>query len=126
MCDENVSAYMIMLIRMITSCEIQRRMDHFLPFVIGMTDGSMEIEDFCRCNVEAMGEESDHIQLVAVADAFQVLSNSHLYSCSIKQRCSIKLRCKTGSLPISMYNVIWHILCDMAFEAFLCDMYHVT
>lgn len=51
---------------------MQRRSNHFYPFVIGMTDGLMELEEFCRRNVEAMGEESDHIQLVAVADAFEV------------------------------------------------------
>ena len=70
--DENVSNMMIMFVRLVTSAEVQRRQEFFTPFILGMTDNFIDIEDFCRRNIECMGEESDHIQLVAVADAFQV------------------------------------------------------
>lgn len=72
LCDETASNLVIMFIRLVTSAEVQRRADFFMPFILGMTDFPMEIEDFCRRYVECMGEESDHIQLVATADAFQV------------------------------------------------------
>lgn len=70
--DENMSNLIIMFIRLVTSAEIQRRAEFFMPFIAGMTETFMETEDFCRRFVECMGEESDHIQLVAAADAFQV------------------------------------------------------
>jgi ubiquitin thioesterase protein OTUB1 len=76
--SENVSNLMIMLIRLVTSAEIQRRSDFFTPFILGMAETYMETEDFCRRYVECMGEESDHIQLVAVADAFQARASLHV------------------------------------------------
>jgi Peptidase C65 Otubain len=74
--DESLASMLIMLVRMITSAEVQRRSDHFTPFILGMTDTFMGTPEFCRRFVEAMGEESDHIQLVAVADAFQARAHS--------------------------------------------------
>ena len=70
--NEDMSNLMIMFIRLVTSAEIQLREDHFTPFILGMNDAYIGTEDFCRRYVECMGEESDHIQLVAVADVFQV------------------------------------------------------
>jgi ubiquitin thioesterase protein OTUB1 len=32
--DENVSNYVVMFLRLLTSCEIQRRQDFFEPFVM--------------------------------------------------------------------------------------------
>mmetsp|Transcript_26454 Transcript_26454/g.50235 ORF Transcript_26454/g.50235 Transcript_26454/m.50235 type:complete len:272 (-) Transcript_26454:287-1102(-) len=69
--DESMSSYCIMLLRMITSCELQRRSQHFSPFVISMQEEGMTVQDFCRRHVEPMGEESDHLHLVAMADALQ-------------------------------------------------------
>jgi ubiquitin thioesterase protein OTUB1 len=72
--DENMCNLIVMFIRLVTSAEIQRRADFFMPFVSGVTETFMDTEGFCRRHVECMGEESDHVQLVAVADAFQVCS----------------------------------------------------
>ena len=59
-----MSPYLIFLLRLIISCEIQRRAEHFSPFVMGLSDdGMMGVHDFCRSFVEPMGEESDHIQV---------------------------------------------------------------
>jgi ubiquitin thioesterase protein OTUB1 len=69
--DENVSNYCIMLLRMFTSCEIQRRAEFFEPFVIGLSEEPITVEQFCRKHVEAMGEESDHLHIIAIADAMQ-------------------------------------------------------
>jgi len=71
LCDENVSNYCIMLLRMVTSCEIQRRAEFFEPFVLGLSEEPMTVEQFCRKHVEAMGEESDHLHIIAITDAFQ-------------------------------------------------------
>ena len=37
-----------------------------------MTDDPMTVEVFCRRFVEPMGEESDHVHIVALTDALQV------------------------------------------------------
>jgi ubiquitin thioesterase protein OTUB1 len=50
---------------------LQRRADHFTPFLFSMSDEIVSIEQFCRKHVEAMGEESDHIHIVAITDALQ-------------------------------------------------------
>lgn len=38
----------------------------------GMLDDPVTVEQFCRRYVEPMGEESDHIHIVAITDALQV------------------------------------------------------
>ena len=38
----------------------------------GMMDDPVTVEQFCRRYVEPMGEESDHIHIVAITDALQV------------------------------------------------------
>lgn len=40
--------------------------------VQGMMDDPVTVEQFCRRYVEPMGEESDHIHIVAITDALQV------------------------------------------------------
>ena len=37
-----------------------------------MMDDPVTVEQFCRRYVEPMGEESDHIHIVAITDALQV------------------------------------------------------
>lgn len=37
-----------------------------------MMDDPITVEQFCRKYVEPMGEESDHIHIVAITDALQV------------------------------------------------------
>lgn len=39
-----------------------------------MLDDPIGVEQFCRRYVEPMGEESDHIHIVAITDALQVSS----------------------------------------------------
>jgi len=68
--DEGTSQMLVMLLRFVTSAEIQRRTDFFAPFVLGMTD--MTVGEFCNKSVVVMGEESDHIHIVALSDALGV------------------------------------------------------
>ncbi|GAX72818.1 hypothetical protein CEUSTIGMA_g273.t1 [Chlamydomonas eustigma] len=70
--DDMVSNMMVMFLRMVTSAEIQRRSDFFAPFIMGMYDDVSCVEVFCQRSVEVMGEESDHVHIVALSDALQV------------------------------------------------------
>ncbi|BDA42024.1 Ubiquitin thioesterase OTUB1 [Coccomyxa sp. Obi] len=70
--DAMLSPMIIMLLRMLTSAEIQRRSDFFAPFIMGMCDDEISVEQFCRRYVEPMGEESDHVHIVALTNALQV------------------------------------------------------
>jgi hypothetical protein len=60
----------VWLLRIITSCEIKKRADFFAPFVMGLSD--LDVSTFCARCVDPMGEEADHVQLVALTDALQV------------------------------------------------------
>lgn len=62
----------IQFMRFICASEINSRADHFAPFIIGLSDGDLDVNAFNQRHVAMMGEESDHIQLVAMADALQV------------------------------------------------------
>ena len=42
-----------------------------------MIDDPIGVEQFCRRYVEPMGEESDHIHIVAITDALQVTNRMH-------------------------------------------------
>ncbi|KIZ06062.1 ubiquitin thioesterase protein OTUB1 [Monoraphidium neglectum] len=68
--DDTVSNMIVMLMRFVTSAEIQARQEHFAPFVLGVAD--MDVPDFCRRFVEPMAEESDHLHAQALCDALQV------------------------------------------------------
>ncbi|KAI8472637.1 MAG: ubiquitin thioesterase otubain-like protein [Monoraphidium minutum] len=68
--DDTVSNMLVMLLRFITSAEIQARQEHFAPFVLGVAD--MDVPNFCRRFVEPMAEESDHVHAQALCDALQV------------------------------------------------------
>jgi len=68
--DDVCSNTVVMLLRLITSAEIQQREAHFMPFVLGQYE--LDVSDFCRRFVEPMQEESDHIHAQALADAVGV------------------------------------------------------
>lgn len=68
--DQSVSDSVVMFFRFITSGEIRKRGDFFEPFIFGTS--SMSVEQFCRTSVEPMGEESDHVHIIALSDALGV------------------------------------------------------
>lgn len=72
--DDMVSNMVVMFLRMLTSCEIQRRSDFFGAFLAGMYDdpAAASVDTFCGRFVEPMGEESDNIHIVAISDALRV------------------------------------------------------
>ena len=68
--SEEISNYIVFLLRIITSAEVKDKADFFAPFIIGLTD--MPVEEFCNRCIDPMGEESDHVQLVALTNALKV------------------------------------------------------
>uniref|UniRef100_A0A0D3H2N1 Ubiquitin thioesterase n=1 Tax=Oryza barthii TaxID=65489 RepID=A0A0D3H2N1_9ORYZ len=64
--DQMVSDYGLF----VTSGEIQRRAEFFEPFISGLTNST--VVQFCKASVEPMGEESDHVHIIALSDALGV------------------------------------------------------
>ncbi|XP_057470816.1 OVARIAN TUMOR DOMAIN-containing deubiquitinating enzyme 1-like [Actinidia eriantha] len=68
--DQSVSNYVVMFFRFVTSGEIRKRSEFFEPFILGLTNAT--VEQFCKSSVEPMGEESDHVHITALSDALGV------------------------------------------------------
>ncbi|KAG5532768.1 hypothetical protein RHGRI_027163 [Rhododendron griersonianum] len=68
--DQSVSDYIVMFFRFVTSGEIRKRSEFFEPFILGLTNAT--VEQFCKSSVEPMGEESDHVHITALSDALGV------------------------------------------------------
>lgn len=58
-----------------------------------MIDDPIGVEQFCRRYVEPMGEESDHVHIVAITDALQVRLNA---TCTVLEYC-----CRDSMLALS-------------------------
>ncbi|KAF3780111.1 Ubiquitin thioesterase otubain-like [Nymphaea thermarum] len=57
-------------IRFVTSGEIRQRSEFFEPFIMGLSNGT--VDQFCKTSVEPMGEESDHVHIIALSDTLGV------------------------------------------------------
>ncbi|ERN06143.1 ubiquitin thioesterase otubain-like [Amborella trichopoda] len=68
--NASISNYVVMFFRFVTSAEIKKRADFFEPFIMGLSN--VTVEKFCQSSVEPMGEESDHVQIIALSDALGV------------------------------------------------------
>ncbi|XWS54086.1 hypothetical protein CRYUN_Cryun10bG0058700 [Craigia yunnanensis] len=68
--DQSISDYVVMFFRFVTSGEIRKRSEFFEPFILGLTNAT--VEQFCKSSVEPMGEESDHVHITAISDALGV------------------------------------------------------
>ncbi|KAH7516813.1 hypothetical protein FEM48_Zijuj10G0174500 [Ziziphus jujuba var. spinosa] len=68
--DQSISDYVVMFFRFVTAGEIQKRSEFFEPFIMGLTNAT--VEQFCKSSVEPMGEESDHVHITALSDALGV------------------------------------------------------
>ncbi|XP_061368779.1 OVARIAN TUMOR DOMAIN-containing deubiquitinating enzyme 1 [Gastrolobium bilobum] len=68
--DQSISDYVVMFFRFITSAEIQKRSEFFEPFILGLTNTT--VDQFCKSSVEPMGEESDHVHITALCDALGI------------------------------------------------------
>ena len=67
---DEISNYIVFLMRIITSGEVKQHAEFFAPFILGMVD--MGVDEFCAKCIDPMGEESDHIVLVALTNALRV------------------------------------------------------
>lgn len=65
-----ISDYVVMFFRFVTSGEIRKRAAFFEPFIVGLTNST--VDQFCKASVEPMGEESDHVHITALSDALGV------------------------------------------------------
>ncbi|XP_057949027.1 OVARIAN TUMOR DOMAIN-containing deubiquitinating enzyme 1 [Malania oleifera] len=68
--DQSISDYVVMFFRFVTSGEIRKRSEFFEPFIMGLSNTT--VEQFCKSSVEPMGEESDHVHITALSDALGV------------------------------------------------------
>ncbi|KAH0460896.1 hypothetical protein IEQ34_008471 [Dendrobium chrysotoxum] len=67
---DNVCMVVVMFFRFVTSGEIRKRAEFFEPFIAGLTNTS--VDQFCKSSVEPMGEECDHVHIIALSDALGV------------------------------------------------------
>ncbi|CAO2162582.1 unnamed protein product [Urochloa humidicola] len=93
--DSQVSDYVVMFFRFVTSGEIQRRSEFFEPFISGLTNST--VAQFCKTSVEPMGEESDHVHIIALSDALGV---------PIRVMYLDRSSCDTGNLSVNHHDFI--------------------
>jgi len=66
--DPNRSDYLVVFLRLMTSCYLQQNSDSFAAFI----EDGLSVPEFCKTEVEPMFKESDHIHIVAIADTMGV------------------------------------------------------
>uniref|UniRef100_A0A8D0ACA4 ubiquitinyl hydrolase 1 n=1 Tax=Sander lucioperca TaxID=283035 RepID=A0A8D0ACA4_SANLU len=66
--DQNVSDYVVVYLRLLTSGYLQREYGFFQHFI----EGGRSVKEFCQQEVEPMSKESDHIHIIALAQALNV------------------------------------------------------
>ncbi|XP_058751189.1 OVARIAN TUMOR DOMAIN-containing deubiquitinating enzyme 1-like [Vicia villosa] len=93
--DQSVSDYVVMFFRFVTSAAIQNRSEFFEPFIMGLTNTS--VEQFCKSAVEPMGEESDHVHITALSDALGV---------PIRVVYLDRSSCDTGGVSVNHHDFI--------------------
>lgn len=93
--DQSISDYVVMFFRFVTSGEIRKRSEFFEPFILGLTNTT--VEQFCKSSVEPMGEESDHVHITAVSDALGV---------PIRVVYLDRSSCDTGGVSVNHHDFI--------------------
>ncbi|XP_052177116.1 OVARIAN TUMOR DOMAIN-containing deubiquitinating enzyme 1 isoform X2 [Diospyros lotus] len=93
--DQSVSDYVVMFFRFVTSGEIRKRSEFFEPFILGLTNAT--VEQFCKSSVEPMGEESDHVHITALSDALGV---------PIRVVYLDRSSCDTGGVSVNHHDFI--------------------
>ncbi|KAL7875975.1 hypothetical protein AOLI_G00109380 [Acnodon oligacanthus] len=66
--DQSVSDYVVVYLRLLTSGYLQREHTFFQHFI----EGGRSVKEFCQQEVEPMSKESDHIHIIALAQALNV------------------------------------------------------
>uniref|UniRef100_A0A8C5VH54 ubiquitinyl hydrolase 1 n=1 Tax=Microcebus murinus TaxID=30608 RepID=A0A8C5VH54_MICMU len=78
--DQSTSDYLVVYLRLLTSGYLQRESKFFEHFI----EGGRTVKEFCQQEVEPMCKESDHIHIIALAQALNV---------SIQPRVCVSLLC---------------------------------
>lgn len=63
--DQNVSDYLVVFMRLLTSGHLQKNSEFYSSFI----DGCLSVKEFCSHEVEPMYKESDHIHIIALTEA---------------------------------------------------------
>ncbi|XP_062892339.1 ubiquitin thioesterase OTUB1b isoform X1 [Mobula hypostoma] len=63
--DQSTSDYLVVYLRLLTSGYLQRESGFFEHFI----EGGRTVKEFCQQEVEPMAKESDHIHIIALAQA---------------------------------------------------------
>lgn len=93
--DQSISDYVVMFFRFVTSGEIRKRSEFFEPFILGLTNAT--VDQFCKSSVEPMGEESDHVHIIALSDTLGV---------PIRVVYLDRSSCETGVVSINHHDFI--------------------
>ncbi|KAI9125901.1 hypothetical protein K1719_003319 [Acacia pycnantha] len=93
--DQSISDYVVMFFRFVTAGEIQKRSEFFEPFILGLTNST--VEQFCKSSVEPMGEESDHIHITALSDALGI---------PIRVMYLDRSSCDTGGVSVNHHDFL--------------------
>ncbi|XP_019419079.1 PREDICTED: ubiquitin thioesterase otubain-like [Lupinus angustifolius] len=91
--DQSISDYVVMFFRFVTSAAIQKRSEFFEPFILGLSNTT--VEQFCKSSVEPMGEESDHVHITALSDALGV---------PIRVVYLDRSSCETGAVSVNHHD----------------------
>lgn len=74
--ENSLSDYCTWYLRIVTATYIKQDPDRFLPFLISYSnqasDCILDVNQFCSKFIEPMGQECEHIQVLALAEAFGV------------------------------------------------------
>ncbi|XP_064425740.1 ubiquitin thioesterase OTUB1b [Latimeria chalumnae] len=66
--EQSISDYLVVYLRLLTSGYLQRESHFFEHFI----EGGRTVKEFCQQEVEPMSKESDHIHIIALAQALNV------------------------------------------------------
>ncbi|KAM9095166.1 ubiquitin thioesterase OTUB1-like [Sarcophilus harrisii] len=66
--DQSTSDYLVVYLRLLTSGHLQRESKFFEHFI----EGGQTVKEFCQQEVEPMCKESDHIHIMALAQALSI------------------------------------------------------
>ncbi|OWF53351.1 ubiquitin thioesterase OTUB1-like [Mizuhopecten yessoensis] len=66
--DQGISDYLVVYLRLLVSGYLQKKADFYQNFI----EGGRSVKEFCNQEVEPMGKESDHLQVMALTSALGV------------------------------------------------------
>ncbi|KAK6930743.1 LOW QUALITY PROTEIN: Peptidase C65, otubain [Dillenia turbinata] len=81
--DQSVSDYVVMFFRFVTSGEIRKRSEFFEPFILGLTNATVE--------------QSDHVHIIALSDALGVPIRVVYLDCS---------SCDNGGVSLNHHDFV--------------------